>query len=141
VQVLLESTAQNRNVTWELITEAEPCQVRVSTDQIKQVFINIATNAIDAMQPDGGKLTIRLSQEAGQQQVHLVFQDTGPGIPPENISQLFEPFFTTKASGLGLGLAISYEIVEQMGGHVEVESLPGQGATFHVWLPQACSDG
>lgn len=141
VQVLLESAVQYHNVTWELITGDLPCQIHASADQIKQVFINIATNAIDAMQPEGGTLSIRLSQSPAQQQAHVVIQDTGPGVPPDIISQLFEPFFTTKASGLGLGLAISHEIVEQMGGRMEVESLPGQGATFHVWLPQANNTG
>jgi two-component system NtrC family sensor kinase len=67
--------------------------------------------------------------------VGVVFRDTGPGIPPEIGTNLFEPFVTTKSSGLGLGLSISYEIIQRHGGRITVDSQPGQGSVFTVWLP------
>jgi two-component system NtrC family sensor kinase len=72
--------------------------------------------------------------------VAVKFHDSGPGISPEHLERLFEPFFTTKPHGLGLGLAICYEIVQQHGGQITVDSQPGQGATFTVELPLVESD-
>jgi two-component system, NtrC family, sensor kinase len=103
-----------------------------NTDQLRQVFLNIILNAIDAM-PDGGTLTVRT---IGGPSVALVeVQDSGIGIPPDIRAQLFEPFFTTKASGTGLGLSISAHIVTQHGGQIEVESEVGQGSTMRIVLP------
>jgi signal transduction histidine kinase len=110
--------------------------VKGIADQLKQVFLNISMNAIEAMQPDGGKLTVGL--EANQRQVPgmiVSFKDTGPGILPENQSKMFDPFFTTKEGGTGLGLSICEDIVRRHGGRIEVESRPGEGAKFSVWLP------
>jgi signal transduction histidine kinase len=67
--------------------------------------------------------------------VWVAFADTGQGIAPDTLPHLFDPFFTTKANGLGLGLYITRNIVEEHGGHIEVESEPGEGTTFTVWLP------
>jgi signal transduction histidine kinase len=106
-------------------------------DQLKQVFLNLGLNASDAMQATGGTLTISASVSADGRQVGVAFGDTGPGIDPRDLPNLFDPFFTTKESGMGLGLAICYDIVQKNGGRIEVESQPGQGATFTVWLPLA----
>ena len=91
--------------------------------------------AIQAM-PDGGKLTIRTSLGDGGY-IQVSVQDTGCGIPPENLDKLFTPFFTTKeeVKGVGLGLAVSYGIIERHGGRIEVQSEVGQGSTFTVHLP------
>jgi signal transduction histidine kinase len=103
-------------------------------DQLKQVFLNIVTNAICAM-PEGGTLFISTSQ-AGEHTV-IRLADTGPGISKEIMSRIFEPFFTTKKDkGTGLGLSISYRIIQDHGGRIEVESSEGQGTTFIVRLPQ-----
>jgi signal transduction histidine kinase len=116
--------------------------------QLEQVFINIALNAFDAM-PDGGEFTITLKPENGQTDssapahfISIRLSDTGEGIPAENISSLFEPFFTTKArgAGAGLGLFVSYLIVNQHNGAIEVESELGVGTTFVVKLPIASKD-
>jgi PAS domain S-box-containing protein len=104
-------------------------------DQIHQVFLNISLNAIDAMGPAGGKFEIAVFRPKDQKQVCVSFHDTGPGISQENLGKIFEPFFTTKEKGTGLGLAICYEIVKNHGGEITVESQPGHGATFMVWLP------
>jgi PAS domain S-box-containing protein len=103
-----------------------------NADQLRQVFLNLILNAIDAM-PRGGALTVRTIGGASVALVEV--QDTGVGIPPDVRARLFEPFFTTKASGTGLGLSISAHIVTQHGGQIEVESEVGQGSTLRVVLP------
>ena len=109
--------------------------VKADFSQLEQVCINLMMNAIQAM-PEVGVLTIRTAL-AGNSMVSVAIQDTGCGIPPENISKLFTPFFSTKEAvkGVGLGLAISYGIVERHGGRIEVQSEVGKGSTFTVYLP------
>jgi PAS domain S-box-containing protein len=104
-------------------------------DQLKQVFLNIALNAMDAMEPDGGTVTISLQRSSSGKEVGIRFQDTGPGLPQEIKKKLFEPFITTKEKGLGLGLPICYDIIQRHKGHIDVVSEPGEGAAFTIWLP------
>jgi signal transduction histidine kinase len=73
--------------------------------------------------------------------VELSFQDTGQGIPSQELDRIFDPFYTTRPSGTGLGLAIARKILESMGGRIGVESVPGAGAIFHVWLRRAFTEG
>ena len=103
-------------------------------DQLHQVCTNLILNAIQAM-PDGGKLTLRSSANNGQLKIEV--QDTGCGISSENMRKLFTPFFTTKheVKGVGLGLAISYGIIQRHHGRIEVQSKEGEGATFTIYLP------
>jgi two-component system NtrC family sensor kinase len=110
-------------------------EVKADFTQLQQVFINLVVNAIQAMN-DGGILTIRTSQE-GYHSVKVIIEDTGCGIPPENMDKLFTPFFSTKEAvkGVGLGLAVSYGIIERHGGRIEVKSQLNQGSTFSVCLP------
>jgi signal transduction histidine kinase len=113
-------------------------RVRCAPHPIKQAFLNIVTNAVEAVQTlrRRGKLTI--SAVAVRDGVELRFRDDGPGVQPELQSQIFEPFFTTKplGQGMGQGLFVAYAIiVEQNGGRLCCESRPGAGATFVVWLP------
>ena len=79
-------------------------------------------NAIEAMQPEGGSLTVEVMLSEDNRQAGVVFRDTGPGIPPEILQNLFEPFFTTKPSGLGLGLSICYELVHRHHGTITAEN-------------------
>jgi signal transduction histidine kinase len=102
--------------------------------QLDQVLLNLVTNARDAM-PGGGRIRVETAREDGS--LRLTVRDTGAGVPPEVRPHLFEPFFTTKADGHGLGLSTVYGVVTGAGGRVEVESEPGQGAAFHLWLPRA----
>lgn len=106
--------------------------VLCSGDQLRQVFLNLILNGIDAM-PEGGTLTVRTI--AGLQAVVVEIEDTGTGIPEELRAHLFDAFFTTKPSGTGLGLSICAHIVAQHDGQIDVESSPGQGSTFRVVLP------
>ncbi len=116
-------------------------RVRADGEQLRQVFLNLAINAIEAM-PEGGKLIIssslrktRRSREPVQPLVEVRFRDSGAGIPPGEIKNLFIPFFTTKEKGTGLGLPISQRIIEHHGGTIEVRSRVGIGSTFTVVLP------
>ncbi len=102
---------------------------------LQQVFLNLIVNAIQAM-PQGGDLTIR-ARNAGEREIEIQVQDTGQGIPEENISAIFDPFFTTKevGKGTGLGLSVSYGVIKKHGGQIQVASKVGKGTTFTVLLP------
>ena len=104
-------------------------------DQIKQVFLNLLTNAADACLQRGGVITINTWQE--EKSVAVAIEDTGIGIAPEKIDLIFQPFYTTKAEvkGTGLGLSICHGIIQQHRGEIRVESTPGEGTTFTVLLP------
>jgi signal transduction histidine kinase len=116
--------------------------------QVVQVLGNLVTNACQAMLehlagsstlasrdglPGAGKLTLSASLQGDM--IAIAVQDTGLGIPPENMGKLFEPLFTTKTKGIGLGLAVSQKLAEANGGRIEVRSELGQGSTFTVYLP------
>ncbi|MGC9357076.1 MAG: GAF domain-containing protein, partial [Anaerolineae bacterium] len=109
-------------------------------DHLKQVFLNLILNAIDAM-PDGGILTVRtgvdtLHREEGRvPALRIDLADTGEGMDADTVSRLFEPFFTTKEDGTGLGLSISYGIIRAHEGEIEVQSQPGEGTIFIIRLP------
>jgi two-component system NtrC family sensor kinase len=108
--------------------------VKGNPRNIQQVFLNIMLNAIQAM-PEGGKLMVRGSAEQGFLRVDV--QDTGAGMAEEELAKVFDPFFTTKepGTGTGLGLTVSYGIVEEHRGKITVESERGKGTTFSVYLP------
>jgi two-component system NtrC family sensor kinase len=112
--------------------------VSIDRNQMKQVFLNLFHNALQAM-PSGGdlKLQTREAIRDGRAWVVASVCDSGEGILPEHKDRLFEPFFTTKSNqgGTGLGLSVTYGIVTDHGGTIEVESQPGKGSTFTVWLP------
>jgi len=112
--------------------------VRADREQIRQVWLNLSTNAFEAMR-NGGTLTVRW--RAGSDQHHVVeFSDQGPGIAPENLPQIGKPFFTTKEGGTGLGVAIAQRIVERHGGSLSFESVPNQGTTVRVVLPAVAAE-
>jgi len=137
VNALLNSHLQNGHVQWVQSTAIkDPLKIKINgiEDQIKQVFINLVMSAIDAMQPGGGKIFIDIIESKITPQVGVIFHDSGPGITSEHLARIFEPFFSTKNKGLGLGLWISYDIIQKHGGQIHVKSEPGQGATFEVWL-------
>ena len=120
------------HISWERV-EALP-HPSIMVDSMQQVFLNLVLNAIEAME-GRGCLTVRVRHIHQPERLGIIFADDGPGIPPEVLEVLFEPFNTTKARGSGLGLFISQNIVQQNGGSIDVETLPGRGTSFTVWLP------
>lgn len=109
--------------------------IEAVSDQIKQVILNLIQNAEEAIPEEGGKITI-ITESIGSV-VKIYIQDTGCGIPQENMESIFEPFFTTKGAvkGTGLGLSISYGIIKKHGGNIDVQSQPDKGTTFAITLP------
>jgi two-component system NtrC family sensor kinase len=145
LESVLELTSkqlQHSQVTVERMWADYIPEIQTNPDHLKQVFLNLILNAVDAM-PTGGTLYIStdLDQVQGgddQQSapaVRIEFSDTGEGMPPEVVSRLFEPFFTTKESGTGLGLSVSYGIIQAHNGQITVESHPGMGTIFTILLP------
>jgi two-component system sensor histidine kinase HydH len=110
-----------------------PVLAQVDGEQVRQLLVNLALNALDVM-PRGGILEIELESPAdGQVRLHV--RDTGPGVEPKQLSRLFEPFFTSKETGLGLGLAVSQRIARDHGGSLRAENRPEGGACFSLHLP------
>lgn len=136
LEMLLETHLRRNKV--ELVIEendlGDTC-VRGFADRLKQVFLNLSLNGIEAMQPDGGKLVIRLLENKKEKQIGIAFIDVGLGINPMDMTLIFDPFYTTKDAGMGLGLSICYDIVRDHSGSILVENNKDAGATFTVWLP------
>jgi two-component system, sporulation sensor kinase E len=107
--------------------------VMADPEQLKQVFVNLISNAVQAMSDGGGTLTVETGSDAGF--VFVRFIDTGPGIPDGVLGKIFDPFVSTRADGTGLGLTIVHRIVDDHDGHIEVASQAGVGTAFTVWLP------
>jgi two-component system NtrC family sensor kinase len=135
---LTAQMARYNNVIIETKLEDNLPFVRISPSELQQVMLNLINNAIDAMEKTGGTLTIE-TQKSRIEQNHIAIsvEDTGPGIPKENLDRIFNPFFTTKAvgKGTGLGLSICYGLVQKMGGKIEVSSQVGVGTQFRIFIP------
>lgn len=108
--------------------------VILDEDQMRQVFLNLATNAIHAM-PNGGNLTVSVHHNESEEVIETIFKDEGIGISEENISRIFHPFYTTRPEGTGLGLPVSCQIVDNHGGKLSVKSTLGKGSVVVVKLP------
>jgi signal transduction histidine kinase/putative methionine-R-sulfoxide reductase with GAF domain len=108
--------------------------ILMDREQMKQVILNLLLNGVQAM-PKGGHLSLKGHIPEGDHWIKLSIQDSGIGIPPEDIGRLFDPFFSTKEGGVGLGLSIAHRIIDQHRGKIEVESALGKGTLFTVWLP------
>ena len=127
------------NLSYLRIRQAET-QIMVNADrvQLHQLLLNLAINASDAM-PNGGKLDIEITSVQLNEQPHALLRvsDTGIGMSPEIIRRVFDRRFTTKPDGNGLGLSRSADVVTHWGGRIDLESSPGRGSTFTVYLPLA----
>ena len=126
---------------------APETRVSVDREQMKRVFVNLAVNALEAMET-GGTLAVSTyveTEEAGLSRdggphATVEFQDSGEGIPPEDLGQVLEPFYSTKRSGTGLGLSIAHRIVEGHDGRLSIESSPGEGTKVRVHIPCSVAD-
>jgi len=107
--------------------------VYADPEQIERVFLNLFTNAIEAISEEGELL---VSAEEEDHSVRIIVSDTGRGMPKEMTEKIFEPFFTTKDKGAGLGLAIVFNIIQKHNGDIRVESEEGKGTTFIITLPK-----
>jgi two-component system NtrC family sensor kinase len=131
---LISHQKRGSNIKIEFDTGDDLPMINADGGQLQQAIIALATNAIDAM-PDGGTLTFRVFAEPRRLAIEI--EDTGVGIPTEDLSKVFEPFFTTKevGKGTGLGLAVCYGIITDHGGRLSVRSTVGKGTTFTIFLP------
>ena len=121
----------------------DPADLLIHGDanQLHQIFTNLILNARDAM-PRGGLLSISVRRASGvidhpERYAHFVVRDNGEGMSPETLRHIFEPLYTTRKSGTGLGLAVAHQVVQRHGGEIFVESTPGEGTAFHIFLPLA----
>ena len=133
---LMAKSAADINATIELKTDSNAdFMVRSDPFQLRQVLLNLVTNAVQAVGREG---RVEISVSSRGDEVWVTVTDDGPGIPAENLERIFEPFFTTKEEGhgTGLGLAVSRGIVEKLGGRIEVESRPGHGGAFRLVVPR-----
>jgi signal transduction histidine kinase len=136
ILLFYEKRFRENNIKIKTDFTPDPAIVLASRDQLRQVFINIISNAMDAM-PDRGTLSISTGIR-NNNTVVIAITDTGIGIKPENIEKVFDSFFTTKkdsVKGVGLGLSVCYGFIKDLGGDIQVQSNPGEGATFIITLP------
>lgn len=134
--LLVRHQMDQADIRVELELEESLAPIQGNPGKLQQVFLNLFLNARDAMETGG---VLRVGTRSRAQAVAVEVQDSGPGIPPEHLHRIFDPFFTTKAArrGTGLGLSVTYGIVREHGGDIEVESRPGQGACFRLEFPLA----
>ncbi len=123
---------ERKNIELETHLADKPPRILMDTKLFKQVLINLAQNAIAAME-DGGKLLI--SSKVSGDRFLVAVADTGCGMDAETVSRVFEPYFTTKAKGTGLGLTMVYKIIKEFSGDIDVKSFPGEGTIFTISLP------
>jgi two-component system NtrC family sensor kinase len=137
---LLEHQLSKASVRVETSLDESLPRVKGNPGKLQQVFLNLFINARDAMEA-GGTLAVRTGARDGE--VHVTVADSGAGIAPENLSRIFDPFFTTKGArkGTGLGLSVSYGIVREHGGEIEVQSDVGAGTRFYLSFPEAAAAG
>jgi len=136
---LLENEFRLRHIRLEVDLSKQLPEILIDENQMEQIFVNLLLNAIQAIE-EGGTVTIRSDVSPDRKSVTIDISDTGCGIPPENMSKIFEPFFSTKAKGTGLGLAVTYGIVQKHGGHIYAFSQPNRGTRFIVELPIRTGD-
>ena len=140
IRNLLEHDLKRASVELEIVCPDKLPTVMGDPIELQQVFVNLVTNAADAMRDQPGVRRIILEMLAEDDAVRVRVTDTGPGIPQENIDRLFEAFFTTKPTGIGMGLQICRTAVEAMGGQLTVSNVTGGGACFSFDLPIAVED-
>ncbi len=133
---LIKNEMQFHNIDFSLEADEDLPPMFLDRGGLQQVFLNLFLNAVQAM-GDKGKLEVTARRTQDGREVRIDVRDNGPGISPEHLDQIFDPFFTTKkeGEGTGLGLSVSYNIIKKLGGRITVDSKPGEGARFSVFLP------
>src|SRR5262245_30447186 len=132
---IIQAEASKSQIEVRVDVPATLPAVNADTGMLQQAFLNLAINACQAM-PQGGRLRIA-ARERPNQQIEIMFEDTGLGISPENLSRIFDLYFTTKQQGSGIGLSLVYRTIQLHDGDIEVQSAPGRGTTFSIRLRQA----
>lgn len=133
--VLLEAEFKKKKIEIEKNYEPNLPLVMADRDQVSQAFLNLLINSVESID-GGGKIRLFLKKGDQMGKVEMIIEDTGRGIPAEDIEKIFEPFFSTKRKGTGLGLAIVHQIIESHGGEIKVKSEEGKGTTFCIALPE-----
>jgi two-component system sensor histidine kinase HydH len=136
---LVGGRARKQRVALKFEPPAVPVEVEADGEQLRQLLVNLALNALDVM-PRGGVLEIEIGRGVDGQ-VEIAVLDTGPGIPPAHLLRLYEPFFTSKETGLGLGLAVSHRIARDHGGTLRASNRQQGGARFVLRLPPRAGSG
>lgn len=132
---MVEVTAAESNIKMSVETEGAVPQILGDAESLRSVFTNLVINGLQAIDGEGGSLSIKLSPDDAGKRARIAITDTGHGIASEHISQVFEPYFSTKETGTGLGLAIVKKAVTDHGGTIAVSSKPDHGTTFTITLP------
>jgi len=132
IAALLTPQARRQRVAIELRVPEQPVETTAMRDRLRQAFLNVAINALEAM-PAGGRLELALSREGDG--VVLECRDTGPGMKPEQLDEVYQLYYTTKKSGSGLGLYVARLVAESHGGEIRIDSRPGQGTTVALAVP------
>jgi signal transduction histidine kinase len=135
---LLNNEFKLHNITFTKQVQARLPRTRLDKGGLQQVLLNLFMNSVQAMDR-GGELKVEIGTADNPNEARIDVSDNGPGIPPDYLNQIFDPFFTTKkeGEGTGLGLSVSYNIIKNNKGRLEVKSRPGQGACFSIFLPLA----
>jgi signal transduction histidine kinase len=127
-------------VEFEIKLDEDVGQIATDAEMVRQILDNLLTNAIDALAPERGSITVSTKRDG--EQINIEVADTGSGVPADVLAKIFDPFFSTKGpgKGYGLGLAISLTLAESLGGGISVESKPREGSRFRLWLPRRAPD-
>jgi two-component system sensor histidine kinase AtoS len=133
---LLQSSGDLGEVELLILGEEQDTDVLGDVELLKSVFVNLASNAAQAM---NGRGELRIEMLADVDTIRVAFADTGPGVPDAVAHRIFEPFFTTRNRGIGLGLSLAKRIIEAHGGDLELVASAGRGATLSITLPKAGS--
>jgi two-component system sensor histidine kinase HydH len=131
---LIEQKVKEKQITVKTLKSVKVDKAVIDPDRINQVLLNLYLNAIESMEP-GGELGVELLADEENHRIEIRVSDTGCGIPGKHLSRIFDPYFTTKSTGTGLGLAIAHNIMEAMGGKIDISSRAGKGTTFCVTIP------
>lgn len=124
---------ERQNVALHRQLESHQPTLSADPSEIEQIFTNLIMNALYALPEDDGRLEVRVGQQHSW--VHVEIADSGSGIPPEHLKRIYEPFYTTKSKGTGFGLSVVLRIVKTYGGHIAVDSAPGEGTRFYIDIP------